>query len=145
MSKIRCPEESCQKEFETPIVVNNFTCRPIKETYYACPFCLAKIEFVHDTNLNQESVVEETNTITTQQKDEQVQQSISVEKVLKETKTRLSSAEEIENLEKEKKDLMLELELLRTNAIKKVNDLQEEVAKLKEESEKLKEIIDEQD
>ena len=50
--------------------------------------------------------------------------------------------EKISNLEREKADLLAELEELREKAEAKATNLEEEVAQLREEAESLKEMLD---
>ena len=40
-----CPYNECKKEFEKPIVLTDFSKTP-RETYYACPHCLTKVDVV---------------------------------------------------------------------------------------------------
>ena len=49
---IICPYEGCKKEVERFILLTDFSKTP-RETYYACPHCLTKIDIVaKDSNLN---------------------------------------------------------------------------------------------
>lgn len=51
-----CPYSECKKEFEKPIVLTDFSRTP-RETYYACPHCLTKVDVVaKDTKLDSISV-----------------------------------------------------------------------------------------
>jgi len=40
-----CPYNECRKEFEKPIVLTDFSRTP-RETYFACPHCLTKVDVV---------------------------------------------------------------------------------------------------
>ncbi len=40
-----CPYRECKKEFEKPLVLTDFSNTP-RETYYACPHCLTKVDVV---------------------------------------------------------------------------------------------------
>ena len=40
-----CPYNECKKEFEKPIILTDFSKMP-RETYYACPHCLTKVDVV---------------------------------------------------------------------------------------------------
>jgi len=42
---LTCPYGECRKEFERPIVLTDFSKTP-RETYYACPHCLTKVDVV---------------------------------------------------------------------------------------------------
>ncbi len=51
-----CPYYECRKEFEKPLMLTDFSKTP-RETYYACPHCLTKVDVVaKDSNLNSVSV-----------------------------------------------------------------------------------------
>jgi len=40
-----CPYRECKKEFEKPLMLTDFSRTP-RETYYACPHCLTKVDVV---------------------------------------------------------------------------------------------------
>jgi len=40
-----CPYRECKKEFEKPVMLTDFSRTP-RETYYACPHCLTKVDVV---------------------------------------------------------------------------------------------------
>jgi len=40
-----CPYSECKKEFDKPLVLTDFSKTP-RETYYACPHCLTKVDVV---------------------------------------------------------------------------------------------------
>jgi len=44
-----CPYSECKKEFEKPLVLTDLSRTP-RETYYACPHCLTKVEFVAEAS-----------------------------------------------------------------------------------------------
>ena len=51
LDHLRCPYNECRKEFEKPLMLTDFSKTP-RETYYACPHCLTKVEVVaEDSNL----------------------------------------------------------------------------------------------
>ena len=51
-----CPYNECKKEFEKPLTLTDFSQIP-RETYYACPHCLTKVDLVaKDSNLDLVSV-----------------------------------------------------------------------------------------
>ena len=54
---LHCPYVKCGKVFEKPLALTN-TSRTPRETYYACPYCLSKVEIVvkDEKSLNSVSV-----------------------------------------------------------------------------------------
>jgi len=40
-----CPYNECKRDFEKPVVLTDFSKTP-RETYYACPHCLTKVDVV---------------------------------------------------------------------------------------------------
>lgn len=51
-----CPYNECRKEFDKPLVLTDFSKMP-RETYYACPHCLTKVDVaVKDSKLDSVSV-----------------------------------------------------------------------------------------
>ena len=40
-----CPYSKCKKEFERPLMLTDFSRTP-RESYYACPHCLTKVDVV---------------------------------------------------------------------------------------------------
>lgn len=145
MSKTKCSYEYCKKEFNTPVLVTNFSFTPRKETYFACPHCLTKIEKATKTCdcapdsaeilvISENEKVEETSVKlpeapTIEQRD--VDAFEEPQEVTLET---------IENLEQQKKDLLAELAELRDGATKKIHSLEEEVSALRKEAEILKKL-----
>jgi hypothetical protein len=133
MSHLTCPCESCKKEIEKPIVVTNFSVTPNK-VYYACPYCLTKLEFetercicTTDATLCCEET--EQNNISENSHGEESAQKIVIHK--------------LESLGKQRAGLLSELDELRKAANKKISCLEDEVAALREEAELLREIMDE--
>jgi DNA-directed RNA polymerase subunit RPC12/RpoP len=127
--KHKCPCGSCQKEFDNPIWVTNFSIGENKVTYYACPYCLTKIEIVKEEpsyqpviNLHGDAATPEN------ERDEQLD-------------LRTGRLEKLEALKKQKRKLLEEIENLRTAATEKLDTLEEEVAALREEAQILKEMI----
>jgi hypothetical protein len=145
MSKTKCSYEYCKKEFKTPVLVTNFSFTPRKETYFACPHCLTRIEKTTKTCdcepdsaeilvISENEKVEETSVklpeaATIEQRD--VEESVEPQEVTSQT---------IENLEKQKKDLLAELTELRNGATKKISSLEKEVSALRKEAEILKKL-----
>lgn len=53
---LTCPYNECKKEFEKALMLTDFSRTP-RETYYACPHCLTKVEVVaEDQKLDSISV-----------------------------------------------------------------------------------------
>jgi len=51
-----CPYHECNREFDKPVVLTDFSRTP-RETYYACPHCLTKVDVVaKDSKLDSISV-----------------------------------------------------------------------------------------
>ncbi len=42
---LKCPYKGCEKTFEKPTMLTDQTRIP-RESYYACPFCMSKIDIV---------------------------------------------------------------------------------------------------
>ncbi len=57
---LSCPYEKCGKTIETPLVVTDMSKTP-RETYYACPYCLSKVEIVVKGEKGLDSVTFETS------------------------------------------------------------------------------------
>ena len=133
MSHLTCPCESCRKEIEKPIVVTNFSVTPNK-VYYACPYCLTKLEFEteHCTcTTDSTSCCEET------------EQNRELEIMYVGKSAPKIVINKLESLGKERAGLLSELNELRRIANKKISCLEEEVAALREEAELLREITSE--
>ena len=45
--QLRCPYKGCEKTFDKPTLLTDQTRIP-RESYYACPFCMSKIDIVTD-------------------------------------------------------------------------------------------------
>ena len=133
MSHLACPCESCKKEIEKPIVVTNFSVTP-NRVYYACPYCLTKLEF------ETEECVCTTDATLCCEKPEQPQMQ---EPSYGEESAQKMVIHKLETLEKQRAGLLSELDELRKAANKKISCLEEEVAALKEEAELLREITSE--
>jgi hypothetical protein len=43
--KLRCPYKGCEKNFEKPTVVTDTETIP-RQTHYACPFCMSKLDII---------------------------------------------------------------------------------------------------
>ena len=43
--KLRCPYKGCERSFEKPTVLTDTTIVP-RETYYACPHCMSKLDII---------------------------------------------------------------------------------------------------
>ena len=148
MKNIKCPDTSCGNEFERPIVVSNFVFVPKKYTYYACPYCLTRISEVDnvcDSFINGSDVKIETETLHFEPEHTERQKSPRNNQFGLDQSIEIPSRtiEDIKNLEKEKSDLLLELDELRKNALKKFDSLENEINSLKKEAEKLKELMKE--
>ena len=133
MSHLACPCESCKKEIEKPIVVTNFSVTP-NRVYYACPYCLTKLEFETEQSIRTTDATlcceesEQSNTPETAYGEESAQKMV---------------IHKLERLEKQRTGLLSELDELRKVANRKISCLEEEVAALKEEAELLREITSE--
>jgi len=58
---LTCPYNECRKVFERPLVLTDFSRTP-RETYYACPHCLTKVDVVvKDPHKSMDSVSVETS------------------------------------------------------------------------------------
>ena len=137
MKSIKCSYESCRKEFKKPIVVTNFSATPTKEPYYACPYCLTKIEPITNgcdcTPVNaEETVCTENGNL--KEKSMWPKNSTTSRSVLDlPNMSQVVTLEKLEALEKERAALLAELDGLRNGAMQKVCNLNEEVAALREE------------
>lgn len=43
--KLQCPYKGCEKRFDKPTVITDTTTLP-RQTHYACPYCMSKIEIL---------------------------------------------------------------------------------------------------
>lgn len=149
MKHIRFTCGSCRKVFERPIVVTNFVFAPRKETYHACPYCLTKIgNTIKESNCKPftiEETVEPVCTESEKPEEESMQPENSTmprELLYGSSVPQAVTIEKLETLEKEKADLLAELDELRKGATKKISVLEEEVAALREEAELLKKLTE---
>jgi len=149
MKHIRFTCGSCRKVFERPIVVTNFVFAPRKETYHACPYCLTKIgNTIKESNgepFTIEETVEPVCTESEKPEEESMQPENSTmprELLYGSSVPQAVTIEKLETLEKEKADLLAELDELRKGATKKISVLEEEVAALREEAELLKKLTE---
>jgi hypothetical protein len=140
---------SCRKVVKKPVVVTNFVFAPRKETYYACPYCLTKIGYTKKESNCTPFTIEETEepAYTENQKTEeqiiQPENSATAQELSEESSVpKIVAIEKLETLEKEKTDLLAELDELRKGAAKKISVLEEEVAALREEAELLRELTE---
>ena len=149
MEHIRFTCESCRKVFEKPVVVTKFVFAPRKETYHACPYCLTKIgNTIKETNgkpFTIEETVEPVCTESEKPEEESMQPENSTmprELLYGSSVPQAVTIEKLETLEKEKADLLAELDELRKGATKKISVLEEEVVALREEAELLKKLTE---
>ena len=49
-----CPSDRCGRAFSEPLKLTNLSRRPLEETYYACPFCLSRVQ-VHEVLMDPDS------------------------------------------------------------------------------------------
>lgn len=164
----KCPDESCRKEFETPVIVHNFTYQPRKDTYYACPFCLTRIEKINEpiklepseNEYKIESGIEEQpgqslseENVTNQIQiphiykniqhviKEQVNTSADVNE--KDNPKTVDISSEVQKLEKEKMKLLKELDVLKHDAQEKILLLKKELIELRMQKEQLQAVVQE--
>ncbi|MEM2969507.1 MAG: hypothetical protein QXR63_01065 [Candidatus Bathyarchaeia archaeon] len=43
--KLRCPYKGCEKTFDKPALLTDTSMIP-RQTYYACPYCMSKIDII---------------------------------------------------------------------------------------------------
>ena len=48
--ELRCPYKGCEKTFEKPTVLTDASMIP-RQSYYACPFCMSKLDIVTEKNM----------------------------------------------------------------------------------------------
>jgi len=149
MKNIKCPDNSCGKEFERPIVVSNFVFVPKKHTYFACPYCLSRISEVDHVcdsvaeSTDMEIEIENSREIDPECIERQNGSRFNRVELDQSVEVPSRTIEEIKNLEKEKANLLLELDELKKNAVKKANSLECEIESLKKEADKLRKFISE--
>ena len=47
--KLRCPYKGCEKKFDKPTVITDTSVIP-RQTHYACPYCMSKLDIVAENN-----------------------------------------------------------------------------------------------
>ncbi|MDG6222184.1 MAG: hypothetical protein QCH99_02865 [Candidatus Bathyarchaeota archaeon] len=140
MTKIKCPRQSCKKEFEKPVLVTNFIFTPTKETYLACPYCLTRIES-NSRTCNCPTVVNPViGSLSKNEQEITPEPQANDGTCLKENFSNSVTLERIGTLEKQKEQLLTQVEELKQGAIKKISKLEEEIADLKEEKQALEQL-----
>jgi uncharacterized Zn-finger protein len=43
--RLKCPYKGCEKTFEKPSVLTDSSSMP-RQTYYACPYCMSKLDII---------------------------------------------------------------------------------------------------
>ena len=43
--KLKCPYKGCEKQFDKPTVITDTSMIP-RQTHYACPYCMSKLDIV---------------------------------------------------------------------------------------------------
>jgi hypothetical protein len=149
MQHTSCICGSCRKVVKKPIVVTNFVFAPRKETYYACPYCLKKIgDTIKESNCTPVTIEETAEPVyieneKPEEESMQPENSATPQEPLNESSvTQAVAIEKLETLEKEKADLLAELDELRKGATKKISVLEEEVVALREEAELLRKLTE---
>lgn len=147
MSQTKCSYELCNKEIKKPILVTNYSFLPQKETYYACPYCLTRIDNTTESchcksEINTKSILNDEEKSKEIRKNQSKLSNLNSNRINKSILSQETTLEEIENLEQEKQQLIVELEKLKQDASKKINLLEIEVSNLKQEAEILKKITD---
>ena len=135
MTKIQCSRQSCKKQFETPVMVTSFVFTPTRETYPACPYCLARIE-ENTTTCNCTTV--EIEPVPETIPENLVPKQNWIRRVVSDSAT----MEKIGKLEKQKAELLAQVEKLKEGATKRIKKLEEDIAALKEQKETLIEITE---
>jgi hypothetical protein len=135
MTKIQCPRQSCKKEFEIPVMVTSYTVSPTKETYPACPYCLTRIDQDTKTCNCTTTGIEPAEEI-------KPETELPKQKWIRRIVSDSATMEKIGKLEKQKTDLLAQLEELKEGATKKIIKLEQDIAALKQQKETLKEITE---
>lgn len=154
---VTCHNEVCKKEFAEPVVVANHMTLP-SEAYFACPYCLTRIDLIKKVKLKSISAV------TSDAEKEEIEESnfgfqvLEGRPVIEKSESEseglvmpqrvaddsvsspLIIMKKIEKLRKEKADLLMELDDLRRAAKKRITILEKEVAELRKEKESLREF-----
>lgn len=47
--KLRCPYKGCEKHFDKPTVITDTSVIP-RQTHYACPYCMSKLDITTQNN-----------------------------------------------------------------------------------------------
>ena len=47
--KLKCPYTGCEKAFDKPTVITDNSVIP-RQTHYACPYCMSKVELITEKN-----------------------------------------------------------------------------------------------
>lgn len=47
--KLKCPYKGCEKAFDKPTVITDNSVIP-RQTHYACPYCMSKVELITEKN-----------------------------------------------------------------------------------------------
>jgi hypothetical protein len=47
--KLQCPYKGCEKHFDKPTVITDTSTLP-RQTHYACPYCMSKLEIITEKN-----------------------------------------------------------------------------------------------
>jgi hypothetical protein len=47
--KLKCPYKGCEKLFDKPTVITDSSTIP-RETHFACPFCMSKLNLITENN-----------------------------------------------------------------------------------------------
>ncbi|MCW4028605.1 MAG: hypothetical protein NWE92_03030 [Candidatus Bathyarchaeota archaeon] len=48
-NKLKCPYKGCEKTFDKPTVITDTSVFP-RQTHYACPYCMSKLNIVTEKN-----------------------------------------------------------------------------------------------
>lgn len=148
MSLTKCSYKLCNKEIKKPILVTNYSFLPQKETYYACPYCLTRIDNTTDrchceSDFNAKTILNDEEKSKETRKNQSKVSNLNSNRINKAIFSQEATLEKIENLEQEKQQLVFELTKLKQDASKKINLLEIEVSNLKQEAEFLKKITNE--
>ena len=127
-------------------MVTNFSSTPKKESYYACPYCLTKIGAItNEFKCTQINPKKTGCTENWKQEEKSMQREYSTmpRRVLDRSNVlQAVTIEKLETLEKDRSDLLAELDQLRNGAMQKICTLKEEVAVLREEAKILKKLTE---
>ena len=135
MKKIQCPRQSCKKEFEIPVMVTSYTYSPTKETYPACPYCLTRID---ENTRTCSCTTEEIEPTAEKPTETELPKQNWIRRVVVDSAT----MEKIGKLEKQKSDLLAQVEVLKDEAAKRIIKLEDDIAALKQQKEALKQMAE---